>query len=105
MKTRRQESKSEAGHSLRDRAVNASELPKEVVMGMPVLTITGQTELMIENYRGIIEYTDQHLRIRTKAGQIRITGKRLQVEYYTNDDMKVSGRISAIEYLTSGGRS
>lgn len=85
--------------SFRYRAAEASELPKDVVLGMPVLTVMGQSEISIENYRGIIEYTDQLVRIQTKICQIRITGKRLAVDYYTNDDMKITGRIEMIEYL------
>lgn len=92
MKTRTQE------HSFKNKIAEASELPKDVVMGQPVVTVLGRMELNIENYRGIIEYTDVLIRIQTKAGQIRITGKDLRVEYYTNDDMKLTGRIEAIEY-------
>ena len=62
------------------------------------MTVLGRMELNIENYRGIIEYTDALIRVQTKAGQIRITGKNLSVDYYTNDDMKLTGRIEAIEY-------
>ncbi len=69
-----------------------------MALGMPVLTVTGQMELCLENYRGIIEYTDTLVRIQTKTGQIRITGQRLQVVYYTNDEMKITGRILSIEY-------
>lgn len=92
MKTRTQE------HPLKNRIAEASELPKDVVMGQPVVTVLGRTELNIENYRGIIEYTDVIIRIQTKVGQIRITGKNLRVDYYTNDDMKLTGQIETIEY-------
>lgn len=30
--------------------------------------------------------------------RFRVTGKRLQVAYYTNDEMKVNGHIESIEY-------
>ncbi len=92
MKTRIQE------HPFKNRIAEASELPKDVVMGQPVVTVLGRTEMNIENYRGIIEYTDVMIRIQTKIGQIRITGKNLRVDYYTNDDMKLTGQIEAIEY-------
>ncbi len=85
-------------HSLKNKIAEASGLPKDVVMGQPVVTVLGRMELNIENYRGIIEYTDALIRVQTKAGQIRITGKNLSVDYYTNDDMKLTGRIEAIEY-------
>ncbi|MEY8428970.1 sporulation protein YqfC [Lachnospiraceae bacterium 48-42] len=84
--------------SLKNKIAEASGLPKDVVMGQPVVTVLGRMELNIENYRGIIEYTDALIRVQTKAGQIRITGKNLSVDYYTNDDMKLTGRIEAIEY-------
>lgn len=88
----------EQDYSLKNKIAEASELPKDVVMGQPVVTILGRMELNVENYRGIIEYTDTLIRIQTKAGQIRITGKKLQVDYYTNDDMKLTGQIESIEY-------
>ena len=84
--------------SLKNKIAEASGLPKDVVMGQPVVTVLGRMELNIENYRGIIEYTDALIRVQTKAGQIRITAKNLSVDYYTNDDMKLTGRIEAIEY-------
>ena len=58
----------------------------------------GRNELCIENYRGIIEYTDTLIRVQTRAGQIRIQGKRLRIQYYTNDEMKVTGALSSLEF-------
>ncbi len=96
MKTKKKSRKKE--QSLKSKIAGASELPKDVVLGQPVVTVLGQTELTIENYRGITEYTDVLIRLQTKAGQIRVTGRNLCVEYYTNDDMKITGLIEQIEY-------
>lgn len=85
--------------SFRERAADVVGIPKDVVCGAPVLTIVGRSELLLENYRGIQEYTEELIRIQTKTGQIKLTGRRLRVEYYTNDEMKVTGRFSGIEYL------
>lgn len=84
--------------SFKNKVAEISEIPKDVILGMPVITLTGQLELNLENYRGILEYTDALIRIQTKIGQIKITGKNLQVAYYTNDEMKVTGRIESVEY-------
>lgn len=92
------EGKQRSEHRIRHKMTEATEFPKDVVLGIPVLTAMGRTELCIENYRGIIEYTDTVIRIKTKIGQIKIEGKKLQVEYYTNDDMKITGWIHCIEY-------
>lgn len=89
----------EKEHSLKDKVIRMSELPKDVVLGVPTLTMTGQMELNIENYRGILEYTDCLVRVQTKSGQLKVCGTSLQVEYYRNDEMKVIGCITSIEYL------
>lgn len=73
-------------------------VPKDVALGMPILTVTGNSELCLENYRGIQEYTDTLIRIQTKTGQIKLHGTCLKVEYYTNDEMKVTGILHSVEY-------
>ena len=86
-----------------ERLASAASMPKDVVMKAAVLTALGNFEVCIENYRGITEYTECLVRVQTKGGQIRLTGKRLKVEYYTNDEMKITGafdtlRISAHQW-------
>ncbi len=83
---------------LRERLASAAGMPKDVTMKAAVVTVLGNFEACIENYRGITEYTECLVRIQTKGGQIRLTGRHLQVEYYTNDEMKITGKIGSIEF-------
>lgn len=83
---------------LKERLVSAANMPKDVVLGASVVTILGTGEVCIENYRGIIEYTDSLIRVQTKGKQIRLKGKQLQIEYYTNDEMKITGCIGSLEF-------
>ena len=92
----RQRSEQEDG--TRYRMADAANLPKDVVLGVPILTLTGHYEVNIENYRGILEYTEQLIRINVRSGQIRITGKSLEINYYTTTDMKITGKVEKIEY-------
>ena len=82
----------------KEKAAEMSGVPKDAAMGLPILTITGTNDLCVENYRGMTEYTDQIIRLQSKSGQIKITGKKLEVIYYTNDEMKIHGHIRTIEY-------
>lgn len=88
----------EREHLLKERFVTAANMPKDVVLGASVITILGTGEICIENYRGIIEYTDGLIRVQTKSKQIRLTGKNLTIEYYTNDEMKITGCICSLEF-------
>ena len=82
----------------KEKAAEMSGVPKDVAMGIPILTITVTNDLCVENYRGMTESTDQIIRLQSKSGQIKITGKKLEVIYYTNDEMKIHGHIRTIEY-------
>ena len=84
--------------SWKEQMTDALNLPKDLMLGAVIMTITGKHEAYVENYMSLIEYTEELIRIQTKIGQIRITGKNLRVDYYTNDDMKLTGQIEAIEY-------
>ncbi len=44
---------------LRKKITDRFGVPKDLVMGAAVLTVTGRSEAYVENYRGIIEYTEQ----------------------------------------------
>lgn len=74
------------------------ELPKDLMLGEAIVTITGRSDLIIENYKGILEYLPDRIRLSLKNGQIEICGKALKIEYYTNDDMRIVGRIDRVEY-------
>ena len=83
---------------LKEKIIEASEMPKDVALKLPVLILTGQIELQVENYIGIIEYTDSVIRIQTKTGPLKIVGKNLLIIYFTNDDMQVKGHIQSIQF-------
>lgn len=83
----------------RELLVNSLKLPKDTVLGAPILTITGNREIWMENYKGILEYTQTQILLQAKTCQICIEGKNLSIDYYTNEDMKISGCICGIRYL------
>lgn len=73
-------------------------LPRDMVLGEFKLSMTGNRELFIENYRGIAEYGEDAILLQTKGDILKITGKHLTIEYYTNEDMKISGIIANIQF-------
>ncbi len=83
---------------IREKLAAAASMPKDVVLGASLITVLGTSEVCIENYRGILEYTENLIRVQTKERMIKLTGKHLQIEYYTNDEMKITGRIHTLEF-------
>ena len=53
--------------------------------------------MIIENYKGILEYEDYFVRINTHIGIINIHGNNLKLEKMTEDNIKIIGKIESIE--------
>ncbi len=73
------------------------ELPKEVCSNIPKIIITGFDEIIIENFKSILEYEEFFVRINTHIGIININGYNLSLENMTDDDIKVNGKIESID--------
>lgn len=74
------------------------ELPEEVVTNKPKLTLVGFGELLIENYKAILEYEDFYIKINTYIGAININGFNLHLKEMTGDDIMVLGNIDSIDF-------
>lgn len=83
----------------KERIMDSLRLPKDIMLGASIVTLTGRTEAWIENYKGIIEYSPEQILLQGKNCQICFTGKRLSIDYYTNEDMKICGCIECVRYL------
>lgn len=75
------------------------EIPKEVVVDLPLISMTGNEELTIENYKGVIEYSEERIRINTAKGVIKIEGRNLLLREITDDDIEVTGTILKLEFM------
>lgn len=73
------------------------EMPQEVYSDMPKMTVIGFNEMVIENFKGILEYEDYFIRINTSIGIININGYELKLENMTNDNIKVTGKIESMD--------
>ncbi len=78
--------------------VESLELPRDIMYGAVIITAMGRNQVLVENYKGIIEYTREKIRLQTKNCQVTVQGKQLVVEYYTNEEMKITGFIQGILY-------
>ena len=74
------------------------EIPEEVYSDVPKISLIGFDEMIIENYKGILEYEEFFIRISTYKGLISINGYNLNLETMTNDDIRVTGKIESFDF-------
>jgi sporulation protein YqfC len=75
------------------------EIPQDLVLDTPKITIIGRNELYLENHKGIIEYSTARMRINLSRGFLEIIGEQLEIQALMPDEMRVIGDISSIKYL------
>lgn len=74
------------------------DIPKEISSNEPKIIINGFNEVIIENYKGILEYQDFFVRLSTYIGIININGYELRLNEMTTDDIQVTGKIEGIDF-------
>lgn len=74
------------------------ELPKDIVLDIPKITMVGNLQLYIENHKGILEYSNTRIRINTKSGVLRVIGKNLLLKSIVVEEMVIVGEIHQVEF-------
>ncbi|MGI6189032.1 MAG: sporulation protein YqfC [Clostridiales bacterium] len=75
------------------------ELPKEITLNLPKITMIGSIQMLVENHKGIIEYTPQRIRLNSAIGVIRVQGINMNLRNIAADDILVTGQIKIVEFL------
>ena len=60
------------------------EMPAEVVSDIPKISILGFKEMLIENYKNIIEYESFYIKVNTHIGVINVNESRRYENYRKN---------------------
>jgi sporulation protein YqfC len=73
------------------------ELPQEIMLNLPQVSLVGNDYFRIENHRGIIEYRPDLIRINTSKGEVAVRGQKLQIRVIITEEIIISGKIIAFE--------
>jgi sporulation protein YqfC len=77
---------------------DALDLPRDIILNIPRVTITGRIAVFLENHKGIVEYDSQSVKINTPVGIVSITGEDLLIKTIIADEITIEGRITAVEF-------
>jgi sporulation protein YqfC len=84
---------------IKEKIISALELPKDLILDIPRMTIVGNRDILLENYKNILEFSCEQIRVATGLGVIRISGENMQIREITCDNIAVSGEITGIEFI------
>ncbi|MGE4284196.1 MAG: sporulation protein YqfC [Clostridia bacterium] len=84
---------------IKEKMSDILELPQEILLDIPKLVFIGNKTLTIENYKGIIEYSERLIRINTTSHMLKVTGNMLEIKTITAEEVLIMGDILALEFI------
>lgn len=85
-------------YRIKEKISDALELPKEITLDIPKITMLGAESVTIENHKGIISYSDNQIRVNTGCGILSISGHRMAIKSIIQEEIIITGQISNIGY-------
>lgn len=85
--------------SIKNQLSSLLDVPPEVVSDLPKITMMGSRELQVENYKSLLEYTVEKIRINTVVGMLVIEGSNLEALKMTDELIQIKGKIMNISFL------
>jgi len=81
-----------------ERISNMFDMPTDIVLDTPKVTVMSFNSITIENYTGLLEYTDTLIKVRTKEKIISVTGERLVICVITDNYIMAEGIINYVRW-------
>ncbi|MBQ7108946.1 MAG: sporulation protein [Clostridia bacterium] len=85
---------------IRKRIADVVDISKDIILDASTLRITGTSELILENYKGITDYSDTKIVIRSNPKSIQICGTSLEIGTITDEMLYITGDFSDISFIT-----
>lgn len=85
-------------HKLRNWTIHVMDLPPDILVDMPRLSMIGNRKLVIENHCGIIYFSDQCIRLAIHAGEIELQGSSFIIQVMWTKEIWIEGNIHHIDY-------
>lgn len=84
--------------ALRGELADFLELPRDILLDLPRLTLLGNLRLVIENHRGLIQYTPSRLRVCLEKGEVVLDGSDLTIALISPEEIVVEGKLAGVQF-------
>lgn len=81
-----------------------SDLTGEPLAGQPLVELCGTDRLLVENHRGLLEYTRELIRVRVCFGEICVLGQEMHLANMTRPQLVICGKIQQVSLCRRSDR-
>jgi sporulation protein YqfC len=75
------------------------DIPPSAIPGVPQIELGGNREAVIDGCQGILEYSEDAIKLAAGKLNMQFTGRGLQIKVLTHDSAVIEGFITSIEFL------
>ncbi len=84
---------------IRNWLVQTMDLPPDVMMDLPRITMIGHFHIYIENHRGLLAFSDKELRLMLVQGQLLVKGNAFVIKTILPEEILLEGTIDQVIYI------
>lgn len=74
------------------------DFPADVAAEGPKITIIGKSQVLVENYLSIINFSGEEVRLETSDGAVCITGKGLVLKVLLPTELQIEGEVASLSF-------
>lgn len=78
--------------------LHSLQFPDDLLRGNALITLHGQEHLRVENFKGIVSYSEEEVRLAAVHGCVCIAGCHLRIVSYTKEEIEIAGHIRAVSF-------
>jgi sporulation protein YqfC len=87
------------GKKMKQLMTKTMDLPQDVMMDLPRITMIGQLHIYIENHRGLLAFSDSEVRLMLKNGQLLIKGTSFVIKTILPEEIMLEGKIDKVYFI------
>lgn len=84
------------GKDILRRLTREGALQDQPLPGLPIVELAGNRRVLIENHRGVREYSRERIGVKVKSGLVVVCGQGLELSRMTRELLVIRGTIEGI---------
>ena len=85
-------------YKTKENMVEKFDLPRDIMLNLPKITIVSNNEITIENHKGVVLFEDKEVKINSNVGLISIRGRDFEILFMGGSTLTLSGKFKSVVY-------
>jgi len=74
------------------------DLPQDITLDLPRVTVLGDLQVLVENHRGVIRYAPEEVVIAMSGGRVAVRGRDLGLTVISSSGVTITGLVDAVRF-------